>query len=93
MRWGWAIAIGILAGGGTAWWFSHGPSKQTREETDRLAAERAEQLLCPLHRWRDEAGVLQITEQPPPGGRPYERIAVHGTQGIRVCSRHPSSDR
>ncbi|CAN4280237.1 DUF4124 domain-containing protein [Pseudoxanthomonas sp. LjRoot125] len=36
-----------------------------------------------LHRWRDDAGVLQITEQPPKGRR-YERIERDTPAGIRV---------
>ena len=36
-----------------------------------------------FYRWRDDAGVLQITEQPPKGRR-YERIDRDTPAGIRV---------
>lgn len=77
MRLAWAIAIGLLLGAVVAWWMSrtsdHGPATEPAKPTTAPA---------PLYRWRDESGVLQITEQPPAHGK-YERIDRH-TAGSRV---------
>lgn len=48
-------------------------------EAAAIQAERANSL----YRWRDAAGSLQITEDPP-AGRKYERISRTPQDGIEV---------
>ena len=86
MRAAWAILAGLAMGGGLAWWLTRGeaaPSPEARERAERAAAEAAEDALRPLYRWRDDAGVLQITDKPPKG-RPFERIDREPQPGINV---------
>ncbi|GAB2493481.1 hypothetical protein GCM10027084_02980 [Pseudoxanthomonas sangjuensis] len=76
MRLAWAIVAGIALGGGLAWWMSRESPEQTSEKqrrAERAAAAQARDAVPALYRWRDENGVLQITDQPPKGRR-YERI-------------------
>lgn len=87
MRAAWAILAGLAAGAGLAWGLGRDQtphrSPDARLRAERAAAAQAEDTLRPLFRWRDDAGVLQITDQPPKG-RPYERIAREPAPGIRV---------
>lgn len=77
MRLVWAIAAGLLLGTAAAWWFSRTP-----EPPSNAATTAATQSPAPLYRWRDEAGVLHITDHPPAHGR-YEHIDRHEA-GSRV---------
>ena len=85
MRLAWAVAAGLLLGVGTAWWLARDPGKTEARETRarHAAAEQARQARPSLYRWRDDAGVLQITDQPPKG-RPFERIDRQPQPGIKV---------
>ncbi|MBE2291037.1 MAG: DUF4124 domain-containing protein [Xanthomonadaceae bacterium] len=87
MRAAWAILAGLAAGAGLAWGMGRDQaphrSPDARLRAERAAAAQAEDTLRPLFRWRDDAGVLQVTDQPPKG-RPYERIAREPAPGIRV---------
>ena len=87
MRAAWAILAGLAAGAGLAWGLGRDQtphrSPDARLRAERAAAAQAEDALRPLFRWRDDAGVLQVTDQPPKG-RPYERIAREPAPGIRV---------
>ena len=94
MRLAWAIATGLLLGIGVAWWLSReAPAKsQAREQrAQRAAAAQARDARPSLYRWRDDAGVLQITEQPPKGRR-YERIDRDTPSGIRVSGDAAPAD-
>jgi uncharacterized protein DUF4124 len=86
MRLAWAIIIGLVLGIGVAWWLSRGaPGKsQAREQrAQRAAAAQARDARPSLYRWRDDAGVLQITDKPPKNRR-YERIDREPDRGIEV---------
>ena len=85
MRLAWAVAAGLLLGVGTAWWLARDPGKTEARETRarHAAAEQAREARPSLYRWRDDAGVLQITDQPPKG-RPFERIDREPQPGIKV---------
>lgn len=81
-----AIVAGIALGGGIAWWLAReSPQAEARKKAraDHAAAAQADDARPSLYRWRDEAGVLQITERPP-RGRPYERIDRETPAGIVV---------
>lgn len=86
MRLGWAIAFGLLAGIALAWWLSRDPPDVSREKqarAEQAAAANAEDARPVLYRWRDDAGSLHITEQPPKGRR-YEKVDVQPREGIQV---------
>lgn len=79
-----AVIIGLALGGGLAWWLTHErehPAGHRRPDSPRSGAQVDTRPA--LYRWRDDAGVLQITEQPPKGRR-YERIERDTPAGIRV---------
>ena len=79
-----AVIMGLALGGGFAWWLSQEsekPARQRRADSPGAGAQVATRPA--LYRWRDDAGVLQITEQPPKGRR-YERIERDTPAGIRV---------
>ncbi len=79
-----AIVAGLAVGGGVAWWLSRDEAdgSEARREVGGKGAAPVEARPS-LYRWRDDAGVLQITEQPPKGRR-YERIERDTPAGIRV---------
>ena len=75
-----AIALGVAAW----WWYTQEMPRRQREravaaEAAAKQAERADSL----YRWRDDAGNLQITDEPPKG-RKYERISRTPQEGIEV---------
>ena len=81
-----AIVAGVALGVGTAWWLSReSPDTTARKQAaaEQAAAAQARDARSSLYRWRDDAGVLQITEQPPKGRR-YERISRTPEDGIEV---------
>ena len=80
-----AIAVGIAAGAGIAWWLAReSPEAQQHTQTRaRQANAQAQDARPSLYRWRDDAGVLQITDHPPKGRR-YERLDRDMPAGIRV---------
>ena len=89
MRLAWAVAAGLLLGAGTAWWLARDPGKADARQAraQQAAIEQARQARPSLYRWRDDAGVLQITEQPP-RGRPFERLDREPQPGIKVSGEH-----
>ena len=81
-----AIVAGVALGVGTAWWLSReSPDTTARKQAaaEQAAAAQARDARPSLYRWRDDAGVLQITDQPPKGRR-YERIERDAPPAIRV---------
>ena len=86
MRALWAIAGGLLLGAGVAWWLAReapARSEVKQRRAERAAAEQARDARPSLYRWRDDAGVLQITDQPPKNRR-FERIDREAPRGIEV---------
>lgn len=75
---GWAIVLGIVAGAAVVWWLGrseHGtpaPAAPAAGDPGRGAGPA-------LYRWRDDAGVVQLTDAPPTG-RPFETIDVDALQ-------------
>jgi hypothetical protein len=86
MRAGWAIVAGLALGIGVAWWLAR-PSpdeqRERRERAEQAAIADAQDAKPRLYRWRDAAGVLQVTAEPPPD-RPYEMVDVEPREGIEV---------
>ena len=86
MRASLAIVAGVALGAGVAWWLAReSPDTASRKQSraSQAAAAQARDARPSLYRWRDDAGVLQITDQPPKGRR-YERIDRDTPAGIRV---------
>lgn len=79
-----------MLGAGLAWWQARdSPADAERKQARAGAASHADaQDARPvLYRWRDGAGVLQVTAQPPQGadaGRKFERIDLPPRDGIEV---------
>ena len=69
MRAALAVVAGILGAGVLAWWLAREPSS---EPAASAAAAQAPGFRAPqqqpapvLYRWRDEAGIVQVTDIPP----------------------------
>ncbi len=78
-----AVLLAVAIGGGYAWWQNEQRMRQQRiEELDRAAhppvtAARAKDANPPLYKWKDEHGQWHITDRPPTGGLPYEKVTVN----------------
>lgn len=87
MRLGWAIAAGLAAGIALAWWLSRESPEDAearRARAEQAAAANAEDARPVLYRWTDAAGVVQVTQEPPPKGRRYEKVDIQPRDGIEV---------
>ena len=87
MRLGWAIAAGLAAGVALAWWLSREApeaAEARRARAEEAAAASAEDARPVLYRWTDAAGVVQVTQEPPPKGRRYEKVDIQPRDGIEV---------
>lgn len=88
----WAILAGLLLGGAAYWWLARDAPDQNPDQAGRARAEsaaaQAEAARPVLYRWRDDAGRLQVTQEPPKGRR-YERIDVQPRDGIEVHGDRP----
>ena len=91
MRLGLAIVAGLALGVGLGWWKLGHPGYETGEQkaarAERVAAA-AEAARPTLYRWRDGAGVLQLTDRPPQG-RKYEVVDIDAAANVNVV---PMSD-
>lgn len=85
MKVAWAIVAGLTLGL-AAWWLSDRASEPDRTRPQRgegAAAEDGQPPAPGLYRWRDSAGVLHVTQEPPKDRR-YERIDSDPRDGIEV---------
>lgn len=87
MRAAWAIVAGVSLGAGLAWWLSREAPQRTalkQQRAEDAAAAQARDARPSIYRWRDAAGVLQITDKPPEG-RKFERLdaSAGGASEIR----------
>lgn len=86
MRLAWALLLGVIGGIAVAWWLSRDTPAQAHAKAERAgdaAAADAEAARPVLYRWRDDAGTLHVTQQPPKG-RHYEKIDAQPREGIEV---------
>jgi hypothetical protein len=89
-----AIVASVALGAGAAWWMAReSPDTTARKQAraEQAAAAQARDARPSLYRWRDDAGVLQVTDQPPKGRR-YERIDRDTPAGIRVSGDSAPND-
>jgi hypothetical protein len=80
-----AVVAG-LALGIAAWWLwgrAPEPDRAHPRHGEGVAAEDGQPSAPGLYRWRDSAGVLHVTQEPPKGRR-YERIGSQPRDGIEV---------
>lgn len=83
----WAIVAGLAAGIAVAWWLSReGPAAAGDRDARAEAAAAAawEDARPVLYRWTDAAGVVQVTQDPPPRGTRYEKVDIQPRDGIEV---------
>ncbi|MGY1528970.1 DUF4124 domain-containing protein [Luteimonas sp. A649] len=83
----WAIVAGLAAGIAVAWWFSREApeaAEARRERADQAAADTLEDTRPVLYRWTDDAGVVQVTQEPPQRGRRFEKVDIQPREGIEV---------
>jgi len=85
VRVGWAIAAGLLLGGGVGWWLlerEKRPSASTSPAVAPVTGTLAEAAPGPrLYRWRDAQGVLQVSDKPPASGD-YEEVDIRTDQNV-----------
>ena len=87
-----AIAAGLGIGAGIAWWLSKDGPDPGNERRGARRTSTSVGTRPSLYRWRDDAGVLQITEKPP-RHRPFERIDRETAPGIRVSGEPADTER
>lgn len=91
MRLAWAIVAGAAGAGVLAWWLSRedaaaaAPAAAGHPAT-ASAAPGAQPAGPTLYRWRDDAGIVQITDVPPKD-RDYTLVDVAGLE--RRNTIHP----
>jgi hypothetical protein len=81
VRLGWAIVLGIVAGAAVVWWLGRGETGTSgpASPTAGPARDAGRNAGAVLYRWRDDTGVVQVTDAPPTG-RPFETIDVDALQ-------------
>lgn len=50
---------------------------------------RSSDYAPPVYRWRDDAGVTQLTDTPPPDGRDYEIVRIRADTNL-LPSKSPA---
>jgi hypothetical protein len=93
MRPAWAIAAGILGALALAWWLGRDPPAGTAAATPAAPAATPGQshrgtAHAPLYRWRDEAGVVQVTDIPP-RDRAYTLVDVAALERRNLIDADP----
>ena len=94
MRLAWAIAAGAVGAGVLAWWLAReeAPAAQERTAAAAVAAPAANgdaPAGQALYRWRDDAGIVQITDVPPKG-RDYTLVDVAALERRNTINPDPA---
>lgn len=78
----WPVVLGAVCAGSAAWWLSRDPPMvsglaRAQNDSSGVASAGADAGTAhpALYRWRDEAGVAQVTDVPPKG-RDYVIVDV-----------------
>lgn len=80
------LVLGLAAVTAAAWWTTRDSPEQVRarqERAEQAAAQIAEDARPVLYRWRDAAGVLHVTDQPP-AGHDYEKVDREALPAIEI---------
>ena len=81
------VVFAVVTAAAAWWWFTTEMPRRERERAIAAeAAARNAERADALYRWRDDAGNLQVTDEPPKGRR-YERISRIPDDGIGVDGR------
>ncbi|TYT25648.1 DUF4124 domain-containing protein [Luteimonas viscosa] len=95
MKLAWAIVAGALGAGALAWWLtreerpvrpagaSEAPAGEPADAARQAPAGPA------LYRWRDDAGIVQITDIPPPD-RDYTIVDVAALERRNTIDPNPA---
>lgn len=78
MRIAWAVVLGAAVAVAVAWWLARQPSPSAEAAASAPTKALHDDGPPPspvLYRWRDEAGVVQVTDVPPKG-RDYSTVDV-----------------
>ena len=80
MRLAWAVVLGAFGAGAVAWWLAREPSRGDDATLKAGIAQAASQTGDAstgqvLYRWRDDDGVVQVTDVPP-RDRDYSTVDV-----------------
>ena len=95
MRPAWAIATGILGAGALAWWLAREqPPAQAAVDGATGAGEQSAPTAGPppgpsLYRWRDAAGLVQVTDIPPKD-RDYTLVDVAALERRNIIDPAPA---
>ncbi len=87
MRVALAILLGLATGAAVAWWASrdgHDARQARAARAEAAAAADYEDARPVLYRWTDAAGVVQVTDAPPPSGQRFEKVDLQPRDGIEV---------
>ncbi len=78
------LVLAVALAAAAWWWFT---TEMPRREHERAVAAEAAAIQAEranaLYRWRDDAGNLHVTEDPPKDRR-YERISRTPKEGLQV---------
>jgi hypothetical protein len=95
MRLGWAIVAGALGAGALAWWLTREAAPAASPASAAMPAASAAAGAPPasdgpaLYRWRDDAGVVQVTDIPP-RGRDYTLVDVAALERRNTIQASPT---
>ncbi|MDH7453433.1 DUF4124 domain-containing protein [Luteimonas composti] len=95
MRTAWAIVAGIVGAAALAWWLARDPGAARSTAPAQAApaaaahAESAKASGPTLYRWRDEAGVVQVTDIPP-RDRDYTVVDVGALERRNIIDPDPA---
>jgi len=91
MRLAWAVVAGALLAAALAWWLGRdGPPDAPPGDAAAVAAAPTAAVAGPvLYRWRDESGIVQITDAPP-AGREYTVIDVAALERRNTIDPNPA---
>lgn len=90
MRLAWAFVAGALGAGVLAWWQAREPqAPASAPASDAMPPTAADRDGLVLYRWRDEHGVVQVTDAPPEG-RPYTVVDVAALERRNTIDPNPA---
>ena len=83
------VATLAVQAGLAAWVWYYAPERLPQEW--RRANPNSDDYMPALYRWKDDAGVVQLTDRPPPD-RPYETVRVRPDTNVAPLDGRPRRD-
>jgi len=84
-----AVIGGLILGGIVGWWVLGHPGYETEAQHQARVKAVFEKAEPKLYRWRDDNGVLQLTNKPPKG-RKYEQVEMREEVNVIPMSPPPA---